>query len=243
MHGHNIHSLATVNYQLPRGGTLFHHPLTNILENIQRLFTSNPKIFKDFFACKFVLAAIHQQPGNIQRLSCLQNCRSRKSSTIFRKYSKTFWAINSSDQQQQSTATINSSNQQQQSTATINSSNRQHQPSTATSSSNSSNQQQQSTATINSSNQQQQSTATINSSNRQQQSTATINSSNRQHQPSTATSSSNSSNQQQQSTAAINSSNQQRQPAAASDNNNQLQRQPAFVLPAPLPQSTTTHVR
>ena len=180
MHGHNIHSLATVNYQLPRGETLFHLPLINILE-----------IFKDFSSA----------PENIQRLFCLQNCLSRKPSTISRKYSKTFWAINSSHQQQQLTTAINSSNQKQQ-------------PATA-----------------------------INSSNQQQQSTATINSSNRQHQPSTATSSSNSSNQQQQSTAAINSSNQQRQPAAASDNNNQLQQQPAFVLPAPLPQSTTTHVR
>ena len=198
MHGHNIHSLATVNYQLPRGETLFHLPLTHILEINQRLFTNNPKIFKNFFACKFVLAAIHQQPGNILRLSCLQNCLSRKSSTIFRKYSKTFWAINSSNQKQQPTTAINSSNQQQQSTATISSSNQKQQPATA-----------------------------INSSNQQQQSTATINSS----------------NQQQQSTAAINSSNQQRQPAAASDNNNQLQWQPAFVLPAPLPQSTTTHVR
>ena len=159
MHGHNIHSLATVNYQLPRGETLFHLPLINILE-----------IFKDFSSA----------PENIQRLFCLQNCLSRKSSTISRKYSKTFWAINSSHQQQQLTTAINSSNQkqqpatainssnqQQQSTPTINSSNRQHQPSTATSSSNSSNQQQQSTAAINSASQQQHPTTTINYSNNQ----------------------------------------------------------------------------
>ena len=57
-------------------------------ENIQRLFTNNPKIFKDFFACKFVLAANHQQPRNIQRLSRLQICLSRKSSTpeIFKDF-------------------------------------------------------------------------------------------------------------------------------------------------------------
>ena len=110
VHGHKIHSLATVNYQLPRGETLFHLPLTHILE-----------IFKH-------------------------------SSLTTRKYSETFSpAINSSNQQPQSTAAINSSNQQQQSTAAINNSN----------------QQQQSTAAINSSNQQQQSTATINISNDQ----------------------------------------------------------------------------
>ena len=38
------------------------------------------KIFKDFFACKIVLAANHQYPGNIQRTFRLQNCLSRKSS-------------------------------------------------------------------------------------------------------------------------------------------------------------------
>ena len=160
MHGHNIHSLATVNYQLPRGETLFHPPLTHILEIIQILFTNNPKIFKDFFAYKFVLAAIHQQPGNIVRLSCLQNCLSRKSSTIFRNYSKTFWAINSSNQKQQPATAINSSNQQQQSTAAINSNNQQQQP----------------TAAINSSDQQQQSTGSASSSIRQQQSSTAINS-------------------------------------------------------------------
>ena len=130
------------------------------------------KIFKDFLACKFVLTTKHQQPENIQRLFRLQICLSRKSSTIFRKNSKTFWAINSSNQQQQSTAATSSSNQQQQPAAAINSS-----------------------------------------------------------------------NQQQQSTAATSSSNRQQRPAAAINSSNQLQQQPAFVLPAPLPQSTTTHVR
>ena len=254
VHGYNIHSLATVNYQLPRGETLFHLPLTNILENIQRLFRlqiclnhktsttrkdsktfspanlfqpqniNNPKIFKDFFACKFILTTKHQQPENIQRLFRLQICLRRKSSTIFRKYSKTFWATNSSNQQQQSTAAINSSHQQQQPTAATNSSN----------------QQQQSTAATSSSNQQQKPAAAINSSHQQQQSTAATSNSNQQQQPATAI---NSSNQQQQPAAAISNSNQQQQPKAATSNNNQLQQQPAFVLPAPLPPSTTTHVR
>ena len=201
MHGHNIHSLAIVNYQPPRGETLFHLPLTQILkifkdssattrkysktlqqqpENIQRLFSNNPKIFKDFFACKFVLVANQQQPENIQRLFRLQICLSRKSATT-REYSKTFWAINSSNQHQQLAAATSSNNQQQQSAA----------------STRSSNQQQQLTAAINSSNQQQQSTAATNSSNQQQQSTAATSSSNQQQKPTPATSSN---NQQQQST-------------------------------------------
>ena len=40
--------------------------------------SNNPKKFKDFFACKIVLAANQQQPENIQRLFRLQNCLSRK---------------------------------------------------------------------------------------------------------------------------------------------------------------------
>ena len=47
------------------------------------------EIFKDFFACKIVLAAKHQYLGNIQRLFRLQNCLSRKTSISW-KYSKTF---------------------------------------------------------------------------------------------------------------------------------------------------------
>ena len=38
------------------------------------------KVFKDFFACKDVLAANLQNPEKIQRLFCLQNCLRRKSS-------------------------------------------------------------------------------------------------------------------------------------------------------------------
>ena len=120
---------------------------------------------------------LQQQPEIIQRLFRLQNCLSRKSSTIFRKYSKTFWAINSSNQQQQSATAINSSNQQQQSTAATSSSNQQQQPAAAI---NSSNQQQQSTAATSSCNQQQQPAAAIDSNGQQQQSTAAINYSNNQ---------------------------------------------------------------
>ena len=107
--------------------------------------SNNPKIFKDYFGCKIVLAANQQQPENIQRLFRLQNCLSRKSATT-RKYSKTFWAaINSSNQQQQSTAATSSSfNQQQQPAAAINSSNQQQQSTAATSISN---QEQQLAAT------------------------------------------------------------------------------------------------
>ena len=195
MHGHNIHSLATVNYQLPRGETLppSSHPYSG---NYSKTF--------------------HQEPGNIQRLFRLQICLSRNSSTT-RKYSKTFWAINSSDQQQQLTTAINSSNQQQQSTAATSSSNQQQRSTAAT---NSSNQQQQPKAATSNSNQQQQSTATINSSNQQQQSTAATKSSNQQQQSTAATSSS---NQQQQSTAATNSSNQQQQSTAAINSVSQQQ--------------------
>ena len=183
------------------------------------------KIFKDFFACKFVLAANHQQPENIQRLFRLQICLSRISSTT-RKYSKTFWAINSSNQQQPSTAATNSNHQQQQPTATINSSNQQ-QPSTAATNSN--HQQQQPAATINSSNQQQPSTAATSSNHQQQQPAATINSSNQQQPAATI----NSSNQQHQSTAATSSSNQKQQSTVTTN----------LVLPAVPPQSTTTCVR
>ena len=105
------------------------------LEIIQRLFTNNPKIFKDFFACKIILAANHQlYSGNIQRLL--------------------------GNQLQQSTAAINNSNQQQQSTAPVKSTNQQQQPPAAI---NSSNQQQQLTAATGSSNQQQQPAASTQS--------------------------------------------------------------------------------
>ena len=47
------------------------------------------EFLKDFFACRFVLAANQQYPGNIQRFFRLQNCLSRKSTKSW-KYSKTF---------------------------------------------------------------------------------------------------------------------------------------------------------
>ena len=138
MRSHNIHSLAAVNYPTsPKRKSLppSSHPYSG---NIQRLFINNPKIFKDFFACKFVLVANHQQPENIQRLFGQQPAK----------------AINSSNQQQQSTPAINSNNQQQQSTAATSSSNQQQQSAAATSKSN---QQEQSTAATSTSDHQQQS--------------------------------------------------------------------------------------
>ena len=48
-----------------------------------------PEKFKDFCACKNVLAATHQYSENVQKLFRLQNCRSRKS-TISWKHSKIF---------------------------------------------------------------------------------------------------------------------------------------------------------
>ena len=56
------------------------------------------EIFKDFFACKLVLAANHRYPGNIQRIFRLQKCLSRKPSVSW-KYSKTFSAAKMSQQQ------------------------------------------------------------------------------------------------------------------------------------------------
>ena len=47
------------------------------------------KVFKDFFACNFVLSANHHYPENFQRIFRLQNWLSRKSSLSW-NYSKTF---------------------------------------------------------------------------------------------------------------------------------------------------------
>ena len=113
-----IHSLSNVNYPTsPRRNSLptSSHQYSG---NFQRLFINNPKIFKEFFACKIVLAANHQQPEFIQRLFRLKICLGRKS-PISQKYPKNFRqpaaATNCSNQQQQSTAATSSSNQQQQS--------------------------------------------------------------------------------------------------------------------------------
>ena len=64
----------------------------------QPQFISILELFKDFFACKIVLAANHQNPGNIQRLSCLYNCLSRKSSKS-RKCLKKFLPVKMSQPQ------------------------------------------------------------------------------------------------------------------------------------------------
>ena len=133
-------------------------------ENIQRLFINNPKIFKDFFACKFVLAANHQQPENIQRLLRLQlvlAANHQQSESIQRRF-RLHLVLAANHQlypgiiqrlfgQQQSTTATSNSKQQQQSAAAINSSNQQQQPAAAISSGN---QQQQPTGTINISNNQ-----------------------------------------------------------------------------------------
>ena len=56
------------------------------------------KMFKNFFACKNVVAANQRYPGNIQRFFRLQKYLSRKPSVSW-KYSKTFSAAKMSQQQ------------------------------------------------------------------------------------------------------------------------------------------------
>ena len=109
-------------------------------------------MFKDLFACKRVLAANHQYPGNIQRLcgqqkqilaatidsnqqqqpAIIQQAVFQQQAAIIQQavfqtqpavIHQPAPAINSSNQQQQPTAAINSSNQQQQSTTTTSSNN------------------------------------------------------------------------------------------------------------------------
>ena len=55
-------------------------------------------MFKNFFACKIVVAANQRYRGNIQRFFRLQKCLSRKPSVSW-KYSKTFSAAKMSQQQ------------------------------------------------------------------------------------------------------------------------------------------------
>ena len=141
--------LSTTNFPEAKLSSTF---LSPIFWKYSKTLQQQSKIFKDFFACKFVLAAIQQQSENIQRLFRLQICLSRKSSTT-RKYSRTFPPEKLSqpqiinyipeifkdflgNQQQQPAAAINSSNQQQQSTAATSSSNQQQQPAAAINSSN-----------------------------------------------------------------------------------------------------------
>ena len=56
------------------------------------------KMFKNFFACKYVVASNQRYPGNIQRLFRLQKCLSHKPSVSW-KFSKTFSAAKISQQQ------------------------------------------------------------------------------------------------------------------------------------------------
>ena len=105
--------------------------------NIQRLFTNNPKIFKDFssttrkysdfFACRIVSAENHQYPGNIQRLSGQQQ-QPAAAITCSNQQQQSAAATSSSDQHHRSTAATSSSNQQQQPAAAISSSNQQQRP-------------------------------------------------------------------------------------------------------------------
>ena len=102
-------------------------------EIIQRLFISSRKYSKTFSPAN----CLSRKLSTTRRYSKTflpANRLNRKSPNVFRKYSKTFRpAINSSNQQQQSTAATSSTNQQHQPAAAINSSN-QHQQLAATTS-------------------------------------------------------------------------------------------------------------
>ena len=139
---------------LPRGETLLSTALTYIFRKSLHFSSTSkpanhqhPKIFKDFFACRIVLAGNHQSPGDIQRLSQQQRSAA---------------ATSSSDQQQQSAAATNYRDQQRQLAAATSSSNQLQRPAVATSSSQ---QQQQPVAATSSSDQQQQSRAATGNSN------------------------------------------------------------------------------
>ena len=124
MHDHNIHSLATINkFTSPRQNSL---PLSS---------HQYPEKFKDFFACRIVLAANHQYPGNFQRLSGQQAVFQQEPAIIQQSAAATSNSNQqqqpaSSNQQQQPAKAINSSNQQP--AAATSSSNHRHQPATAT---------------------------------------------------------------------------------------------------------------
>ena len=108
---------------LPRDETLLHLAVIIIL-----------KIFKDFFACKLVIAANHQHPEKIQTSSLatsipeaaiIQQAVFQPQPAIIKQPAA---PTNSKNQQQQpETATSNSNQQQQPATATSNS-NQQQQP-------------------------------------------------------------------------------------------------------------------
>ena len=146
-----IHSLPTVNYLIPRGETLFHLPPINILEMFKdfspttrkysKTFHLQPETIQRLFCLQNCLSRKTSAPGNFQKFFRLQNCLSRKSS-LSRKYSKIFRpaATSKSNQQQQPAKAISSSDQQKQAAAATDSSNQPQQPAAAI---NSSNQQQQ----------------------------------------------------------------------------------------------------
>ena len=87
----NIHRLSRLQKRLSRKSS----KSWNYSKTFSPAKLSQPQIikivemFKDLLACKIVLAANHQNPGNIKRLSRLYNCLSRKSSKSW-KYSKNF---------------------------------------------------------------------------------------------------------------------------------------------------------
>ena len=137
-------------------------------ENIQRLFINNPKIFKDFFACKIILAAnnqhpeifkdffackiilaaIHQHPEIFKDFFACKIilAANHQHPEIFKDFfaCKIVWAANQQLYHWKIQRPF-----EQQSTAAMSNSNQEQQPAAATSSS----QQLQSTATISSNNQ------------------------------------------------------------------------------------------
>ena len=117
-----IHSLPSTT-QLPRGETLFHLPLTHILEIFK---DSSSTIWNYLITFWPATSSSNQQQHPAAAInSSNQQQQSTAATSSSNQQQQPAAAINSSNQQQQSTAAINSSNQQQQSTAAINSSNNQ----------------------------------------------------------------------------------------------------------------------
>ena len=142
MHGHNIHSLAAINYPtFPRRNSLppSSHQYSG---NSQRLFIDNPKISKDFFACRIFLTANHQHPKKFKDLFACQNvlAANHQHPEILKDFPESKSSIpaasnnhpassipaatsnhpatSNSNQQQQAAAATSSSKQQKQATAT-----------------------------------------------------------------------------------------------------------------------------
>ena len=132
---------------LPRGETFLRFPITNIQKLFKDFSSTTRKYSKTFhqqhentqrlFACRIVLAADHQNPGNIRRLPASKQYPSSNQPAA--ATSKQYSSSNQQsfcNQPQQSTAATSNSNQQRQPAAATNYSNRQHRPATAISSSN-----------------------------------------------------------------------------------------------------------